>query len=99
MIYQNEPGHLPVYQRRLLLTSPLASLATAGVTVFPGDREYTMGLLSLRRTWHNMSHEKFANNHIAKILRSHVLIQEQVVVEEGKKEELEEYLRYIGYLI
>jgi len=46
-----------------------------------------------------MSHEKFANNQIVKILRSHVLIQEQVVEEEGKKEEIEEYLRYIGYLI
>jgi len=28
-----------------------------------------------------------------------MLTQEQVVVEEGRKEEIEEYLGYIGYLI
>jgi len=48
---------------RYMLTSPLTSLAMAGVTLVPGDIEYTKGRLILLRTWHDMSYDKFVNNH------------------------------------
>lgn len=39
-----------------MLTSPLTLLAIAGVTLVPGEREYTIGRLSSLRTWNDVSH-------------------------------------------
>jgi len=83
---------------RYMLTSPLTCLARSGVALTPGDREYKRGRLILLRTWHDMSYDKFVDNHSENIEISCVYSRENSS-DESKKLETEDYLRYIGYLI
>jgi hypothetical protein len=82
-----------------MLTSPLTSLAKADVALVPGDIEYTKGRLTWLRTWHDMSFDKFANNHSENIEISSLYTRTRSSSDESKIVETEEYLRYIGYLI
>lgn len=69
---------------RYILTSPLTSLAMAGVTLVPGDKEYTMGRPSSRRTYNDMSYDKFANESVHNITNVSVRMRMRTRGEEAE---------------